>query len=261
MELPTIDYGDARQICHQLDGTGVACLENVVPSDWLVQAQATVLNRLDTHGERDHFIRSPEGEENAAITAFTNSPTVHALLNDVVHQRFPDGRAIPELTGSALRIIAGPRGEGDAYWFHYDASVVTLVVPLFMPDADPGISGELVGLFNKRPFRQSALVNILDKVVGQSGFNRSRILRKLDDNEGSVQRIDMTVGNLYMFWGYRSLHANMPCQSGALRATLLLHFGLLHGSSGALATAIHFQHTLHKLRAKHSTADVKSVAC
>jgi hypothetical protein len=30
---------------------------------------------------------------------------------------------------------------------------------------------------------------------------------------------------LYLIWGYRSLHGNMPCESGAVRATLLLHFG------------------------------------
>jgi hypothetical protein len=124
-----------------------------------------------------------------------------------------------------------------------------MVVPIFLPNADPGNSGELVGLFNKRPFRRFVLANIIDKAVGQSGFYRSRILGKLDHAD-HLRRVDMEVGNLYLFWGYRSLHGNMPCKSGALRATLLLHFGSPHGSSEALSAAVKLGQSLRSLGQK-----------
>jgi hypothetical protein len=218
-----------------------------VPSEWLSQARADVANRLSNHGERDHFIRSPQGEGHSAAEAFIASSTVHTLLNDVVRARFPEGTADAELTGSALRVIAGPRGEGDAWWFHYDASVVTMVVPLFMPDAGPGVSGELVGFFNKRPFRRFVVVNIVEKVVAQSRFYRWLILRRLGRKDyGKI--VDMEVGNIYLFWGYRSLHANMPCHPGSVRATLLLHFGRPHSGSWALTAALRLQQKLRNLR-------------
>ena len=154
MTQPTIEYGDPLEIADQLDETGVVCLENAVPEEWLVRARADIEDRLRTHGVRDHFIRSPQGEEHSAADDFISSPSVLALLTEVVRARFPDAPTDLELTGSALRIIAGPRGEGDAYWFHYDASVVTMVVPIFLPATGRGNSGELVGLFNKRPFRR-----------------------------------------------------------------------------------------------------------
>jgi hypothetical protein len=244
MTQPTINYGDPVQIADQLDQTGVVCIQNVVPTDWLADARAEVANRLLNHGERDHFLRSPQGEEHCATEAFINNPAILALLQDIARVRFPDNPAGDlELIGSALRVIAGPRGEGDAFWFHYDASAVTMVVPIFLPDAEPGNSGELVGLFNRRPFRRYVLMNIIDKVVGQSGFYRRHILRRLD-RAGYLRRVDMEVGNLYLFWGYRSLHGNMPCKSGAVRATLLLHFGRPHGSSEALATAVRMGYSL-----------------
>src|SRR5258705_6375916 len=59
--------------------------------------------------------------------------------------------------------------------FHYDASVVTMVVPLFMPDAERGNSGELVGLFNTRPSRHFVLANIIDKIVRQRRFYRRHL--------------------------------------------------------------------------------------
>lgn len=249
MTQPKIKYGDPLTIANQLDETGVVCLEGAVPTEWLVQARADVESRLSTHGEQDHFIRSPKGEEHSAAEAFISSPTVLTLLADIVRARFPEGPADLELIGSALRVIAGPRGEGDAFWFHYDASIVTMVVPIFMPDAEPGNSGELVGLFNKRPFRRFVLANIIDKAFGQSQFYRNHILRRLDRTD-YLQRVDMEVGNLYLFWGYRSLHGNMPCESGARRATLLLHFGRPHGSSDALTAAVKLGQSLRTLGAK-----------
>ena len=57
----------------------------------------------------------------------------------------------------------------------------------------------------------------------------------------------MEVGNLYLFSAYRNLHGNMPCESGALRATLLLHFGRPHGSSDALTAAMKFGQSLRGL--------------
>ena len=70
-----------------------------------------------------------------------------------------------------------------------------MVVPLFLPDAERGNSGELVGLFNNRPFRRFVLANIIDKIVGQSRFYRRHILRRLDRAD-YLQRVDMEVGNL-----------------------------------------------------------------
>ena len=251
MTKPTISFGDPQRIADQLDETGVVCLENAVPAEWLAEARANVEDRLSTHGEHDHFIRSPEGEENTAAEAFISSPSVLSLLTDIVRARFPEGPAELELTRSALRVVAGPRGDGDAFWFHYDASVVTMVVPIFMPDAARGNSGELMGLFNKRPFRRFVLANIIDKVVVQSQFYRRHILRRIDRTD-YLQRVDMEVGNLYLFWGYRSLHGNMPCESGALRATLLLHFGRPHGSSEALTTAVRLGQSLRRLGHKRT---------
>ncbi|MBP1822502.1 hypothetical protein [Mycobacterium sp. OAE908] len=255
MTQPIIEYGDPRLIAEQLDESGVVCLEDAVPHEWLAQARADVQDRLLNHGVHDQFIRSPQGEEHSAAEAFINSSSVLSLLTDIVRTRFPEGPAELELTGSALRVIAGPRGEGDAYWFHYDASVVTMVVPIFLPNAEQGNSGELVGLFNKRPFRRFVLANIIDKAVGQSQFYRRHILRRLDDSD-YLHRVDMEVGNLYLFWGYRSLHGNMPCESGALRATLLLHFGRPHGSSDALTAAVRIGQSLRTLGQKRAGTEV-----
>ncbi|MFG1932909.1 hypothetical protein ACGFK1_20035 [Mycobacterium sp. NPDC048908] len=246
------EYRDPHEVADQLDETAVVCLPNAVPREWLAHARADVEDRLRTHGVRDHFIRSPQNDERSAAKVLTDSPSAASLLTDIVRTRFPDEPATLQLTGSALRIIAGPRGEGDAFWFHYDASIVTMVVPIFLPQAPPGNAGELVGLFNKRPFRRFVLTNIVDKAVGQCNFYRKQIVSKLE----KLHRVDMEIGNAYLFWGYRSLHGNMPCQSGALRATLLLHFGRPHGTSEALTAAARVGQSLRSLGRKRTDEEV-----
>jgi hypothetical protein len=247
-----ISYGDVREIADEVDKNGFACLQGAIPQEWLSLARAGVETKLARHGECDHFIRSPQGEEHTAEEAFITSPIVQRFLKDVVQARFPDGTAEEQLTGSALRIIAGPRGEGDAWWFHYDASIVTMVVPIFMPDAGRGTSGELVGFFNKRPFRRFVLMNIVEKAIAQSRFYRWLILRRAGSN-GIGQIVDMEVGSAYLFWGYRSLHANMPCKPGEVRATLLLHFGRLHSGSSALTAALRLQQMMRTASGQQPT--------
>lgn len=245
---------DPVDVAHQLDATGVARVANAVQWDWVLESRAEIDRWLAEYGEKDHFVLSPQDGHLESIHAFMASDSVRAFLDNVVRQRFPD-RA-HEMDGTAVRIVAGPHADGDAWWFHYDASVVTMVVPLFIPEAEPGRSGELVGYFNKRPFRRSVMVNIFEKIVHQSATFRQRILDSLGRSHGPTV-VDMNVGDVYLFWGYRSLHANMPIASGRRRVTLLIHYGQPHAPSGALAAA----KRLHwALRGRTDAADQPAAA-
>ncbi|MGV0849884.1 hypothetical protein [Mycolicibacterium phlei] len=221
-------------VADDLDAFGVVCLPDSVSQDWLARAQHEVQRYLAEHGERNHFIRSPR---TGALAEILGDSCVLRLLADIVRARFAEASADAELVSSAVRIVAGPSEEGDAWWFHYDASAVTMIVPIFIPDAGPGNSGELVGYFNKRPFRRFAITNVVGKALSQSRFYRRLIIRRYGKpNFGRV--VDMTPGSVYLLWGYRSLHANMPCRAGSVRATLLLHFGRVHPNSRLLSTTV-----------------------
>ena len=46
-----------------------------------------------------------------------------------------------------------------------------------------------------------------------------------------LKQIPMVPGNLYFFWGYRSVHGNEACHPDKIRATALFHFGSPHANS------------------------------
>ena len=127
-----------------------------------------------------------------------------------------------------------PPAQNTPPWFHYDASVVTMLVPIMIPDGDTGASGELVIFPNNRPFRRLVATNICEKVLMQNMYYRRRASRRIHPEQNVFQ---LKPGSAYLFWGYRAFHAHMPSAPNAPRVTLLLHYGNPHGRHPALRGA------------------------
>ena len=93
-------------------------------------------------------------------------------------------------------------------------------------------AGHLVMAPNRRPVRSSYLFNLLDKIILDNPA--TQYLLRLGFSRGllKLKQIPMVPGNLYLFWGYRSVHANEACDPDKIRATALFHFGDPHADSG-----------------------------
>lgn len=118
--------------------------------------------------------------------------------------------------------------------FHYERSVVTMVVPIQMPCGAPSESGEFIMCANRRPYRRLALTNVAEQATIQNDVVRSRFTRATLPNS-DITRMAMQPGNAYVFWGYRSFHATLPCPPDTVRTTLILHCGIVNDASALLA--------------------------
>ncbi len=246
---------DPNIVTDALDERGMVCLDNAVSPDWLADAAAEVERYLRVHGERFHLVdRIPGDTECPTIDSVAHDPDTLRFLTDIVRSRLPERAADPATFRPRLRIVAGQVTGTDAFSFHYDAEAVTLVVPIILPDTPRGLAGEMVGQFNKRPFRRSVIANLFDKMIGLSPVYRWWLLRGEGDR---TTMAEWKVGNAYLFWGYRSLHGLSPVEAGAVRATLVMHFGLPHGSNRVLASAARLRATISPGPRQHteSTAD------
>lgn len=109
-------------------------------------------------------------------------------------------------------------------------------MPLFIPDGEPGTAGDLIVFPNLRRIRKSVLINLFEKVLWQNKL-ASLLLRKESVRRlMGGKRVRLKPGNLYLFWGYRTLHGNEPCNIDQLRSTAIFHLGNPHRNS--LATAM-----------------------
>ena len=73
----------------------------------------------------------------------TSAP-LRSFLADLARLAFPAGSPADRRVNCTMRVINGPDLDEHPLWFHFDATVVTMVIPVVIPDADRGQSGELV---------------------------------------------------------------------------------------------------------------------
>jgi hypothetical protein len=220
-------------IVEQLNNEGFACIEGAISGSWLESARSHVKKAINEHGEKYFSVIRPGDEQGSPFAELTSHPDLLSLLKDLTVRGCSSGAAEGSNIYDVLRVIAGPKGDSGSLAFHYDASAITALVPIFMPENAPGKSGELVILANRRPFRKSLIINFFEKIVFQNKFARKRFNERLLGNEDEFVRI-LYPGNIYLFWGYRSYHGNLPCAPHSLRATMLLHYGNPHGNAVAL---------------------------
>lgn len=224
----------AHAVVEQIEATGSACLESVITPDWLARVRGyashlgsdqhdTMLEGIDRNGPQ--FVR-----------ALIDDARLSDLLEAVAIKAYPNGDPADRRRECAIRVISGPDPAERPLWFHYDATVLTVVVPIVIPDAGPGLSGELVLYKNKRPYRRLVAVNVVEKLISQSDRYRKRMIRHMHTERG-FETVALEPGNAYLFSGYRSYHATMPCPVGSTRVTVIIHYKDVHRGSRLLRSA------------------------
>jgi hypothetical protein len=241
------------EFADQMDEFGVVCLQDVLSADMLEAARAGVLNDIAVHGERDFIICDLGDDENNLAHDLVNDPRLLALCEGLTAARCPHANRNGQRLQSALRVLSGDERIETPMLFHYDASVVTIVVPIFIPDAGFGRSGELFAVKNHRPFRRHLSMHIVDKLATHNGPYRKRTVRRVL-RQPHTHMVDLRPGNAYIFWGYRTFHGTLPCAPGELRATLILNYGEPHQDSRMLRLARCFSPARRQVRRMRVTA-------
>jgi len=133
-------------------------------------------------------------------------------------------------------VITGPMGDNDnlpeekPLKILLHSYVVTALLPVIIPSQ--GRAGHLIMASNTRPVRSLYLFNLLDKIILDNPATQFLLRHAFRSGLLKLKQIPMVPGNLYFFWGYRTVHANEACDPDKIRATALFHFGDPHADSG-----------------------------
>jgi hypothetical protein len=192
--------------------------------------------RLAAAGDHEIMLEELDRRGPEFISALAADSRLRHFLEAVAVQAFPAGDPGDRRLECAIRAINGPDPDDKPLWFHYDATVLTMVIPVVIPDAGAGRSGELVLVPNRRPYRRSVVANVMEKFVVQSDVYRRRFVGRLRLGD-NVKVVPLQPGNAYLFAGYRSYHATMPCETGATRVTVIIHYKDVHRGSRVLGSA------------------------
>ena len=222
-----------ESVFQDLENHGIAAIEDCISEEYLERSRQFVTEQLAIQGNKYFSLIAPQKIANSPFRAISEHADFLQLLRGLT-TRAAGAAAADFSLYSVLRVLTNYSGVEQSYKFHYDATVVTVLMPVFIPDGQAHESGDLIVFPNQRPLRRFALFNILEKLLLQNKWIWNRIARNLAAGTSKAQSIKLKPGNLYVFWGYRTYHANFPCNPEKLRATALFHFGNPHPKSWLL---------------------------
>jgi hypothetical protein len=221
-------------VANEIDVTGSACLPSMITPQWLEHARVYAA-RLAAAGDHEIMIEGLDQGGPEFIGDLASDAQLQYFLEAVAVQAFPSGHPADRRVDCTIRVINGADPEDKPLWFHYDATVLTMVIPVVIPDSGPGRSGELAIIPNRRPYRRWVTWNVIEKFVVQSDVYRRWFVGRL--RLGDVKVVTLRPGNAYLFAGYRSYHATMPCPTGSTRVTVIIHYKEVHRGSRVLQSA------------------------
>ena len=107
------------------------------------------------------------------------------------------------------------------------------LLPVEIPASGP--KGALILFPHVRPIRRHYYSSLFDKLVLANKLSQTTLRAAARRRRLGAMAIRLQPGTVYFFWGYRSIHANEPCEPDKLRVTALFHYGDPHRNSSLQA--------------------------
>jgi hypothetical protein len=225
LSIPQISDKSVASLVTALDTTGYTCIPDYIQPEDLARMQAFVREAMHKSGNEYIGFGGPQEVAGSGLDELYHAPAFEKLIRDVYERG--TGKAGPkQKLYHVLRCLAGETGQKHAWMFHYDSYVVTALVPIMIPAE--GRSGDLLLFPNTRSIRPAYLLNAADKVLLDNRLTQKLLRRTVERDPSRPTRVKMQPGNLYLFWGYRTIHTNEPCDPDKVRATALFHYANPH---------------------------------
>ncbi len=214
----------------QLEREGFCCLPDAISPQTLDAFRQEIKRLVKLNGRKFLFLMNPHKDQDSVFQSLASSKNFTKFLLHLSNLGTKMDNSDFELL-NVLRVVPGDKSAGQALNFHFDAEVVTALVPIDIPEGPPEKAGHLVAIPNLRKIRKFVLHNMLEKLLLQNRIAGKLISSIVLRNKNEKYIYKLKPGNVYFFWGYRTLHANLPVDPKETRSTLLFHFGNPHKNS------------------------------
>jgi hypothetical protein len=220
----------AAQRAAEIDSKGFAVLENFLSPDLLEQGRAFIEQQAKVRLGEYFAVHGIEAMGGSVLATLAASAPLKEMLVDLYRAQTGEDPSSTEQVFPVIRCVQGRSGLKQSHFYHFDATAVTALLPLFIP-TEGEHCGDLIIFPNIRPVRFNALRNVIEKTLLHNTVSQKLVAFAVRRGWLRPIRLKLEPGNLYLFSGYRSLHANDECDPAMLRATALFHFGNPHHDS------------------------------
>lgn len=240
---------EIEKTVRDLESNGVAVIRNFFSDEAMDVAQDYVKRQISKNGLRYFSLMNVNKLPDSPFENIIATSGLDHKLSNLVNAVFPS--AGKDTIYNVLRILAGETGAGQSYRFHYDASIITALMPLYIPDGEPRASGDLIVFPNLRSIRNSVIFNVIEKIFLQNRCASLLFRREFFQRWLGGKRIKLKPRDLYLFWGYRTFHGNEPCATDQMRATALFHLGNPHRDSSATSFILKIRGLRNRINLRH----------
>ncbi|HCW48226.1 hypothetical protein [Mixta calida] len=228
--IAAIDPHCIPQLLEDIETQGYAVLEKAVTGEGLMRFRQWVEEVSANSGQRYHAIFGDvEKIDRTPLAELSENVEFHQLMRQMAEKSLGRSLARQQIL-AVLRCVQGQSGKKKSNAFHYDASVITALLPIEIPQQGEA-RGDLLLFPNLRRFRGSVLFNVIEKAIMQNPLSRHLLTWAIMHRLVKPMTLHLQPGNIYFFYGYRSFHANGVCDPAFRRATALFHFGDPHYGS------------------------------
>jgi hypothetical protein len=226
----SFDAQRTASLVQEMEQNGYAVLNDFLTNDQLIQARTYLMQEVNQRDREFFAIHGVEAMEGSPLAGLATSTAFRQLLADLYRVGAGVTACDDEQIFPVIRCLQGKSGLKESHFYHFDATLVTALVPLFIPSGDANC-GDLISFPNIRGARRNVVVNILEKAILHNKLSQKFTAMAVKRGWLKPITLKLVPGNAYLFWGYRSLHANDQCDPHKLRATALYHFGDPHRGS------------------------------
>ena len=232
MQYHHFSDSEITNLTEAIDRDGYAVLPDWANQSQLKELTGLVSEAVAAAGNNYVALTGQQAVAGSLLHDWGSSPVFIDLCRRIVASATGRDSAEPRLH-QVLRCLTGDGGRRESLIFHYDSYVLTAIMPVCMPETGP--SGDLLMLPNQRPLRGTYFRNLFDKLWVDNRWVQRWLSKTYRTKAETFTQIKMLPGNLYLFWGYRTLHTNLPADPKGIRATAVFHYDNVHGSSSMAA--------------------------
>ena len=226
-----VDTNVVSHLASELNRVGFACIDSYLTFDQLEAAHVDIENEARNRGNKSFAVRGTPNIPGTLFEQLALSDEFQRLLLGVYSAGTGRAPLSTEKVHTVIRCLQGSDSAAESNRFHYDATTLTVLLPILIPIPNKGEEGRLVLFPNNRQLRYNAMLNVIEKAVIQNRLSQRLVALAIRFGLLRPTKLELVPGNLYFFWGYRSLHANEPCNPRALRSTVLFHYDNPHRNS------------------------------
>ncbi len=206
-------------IKENINKDGFHCLKDFINQDNLEVLKKFVDQKLKENNYQYFFLTS-ESDSNNLLNDEKFFENIESLLKNITLS-FNYKLRENEKLYKVLRVVTGRKSQKVSLDFHFDAHLLTLLIPIYIPNTENSDNGNLIIIKNLRKLTKSLFKNIFQKIFFQSNFFKKLFIQK---NLMKKEILNLSPGNVYIFNGFRTLHANMNINPKDVRATILVHY-------------------------------------